>query len=93
MSMSLINDSIVAIAGADNSKQLYDFENEKIIADLHSHEGTVAVLCPLGKMLASGSFDTTVRIWDLESIDAQRAHSEQPVRFNPLAVDENLRIR
>ncbi|GAB5401866.1 MAG: WD40 repeat domain-containing protein [Aureliella sp.] len=91
MSMSLINDSIVAIAGADNSIQLYDFNAEQLIANLTSHEGTVAVLCPVGKMLASGSFDTTVRIWDLEEVDAQRR--QQPVRMTPIEVDDKLRIR
>lgn len=91
MSMSLINDSIVAIAGADNSIQLYDFQNEQLIANLTAHEGTVAVLCPVGKMLASGSFDTTVRIWDLQEVDAQRR--QQPVRMTPLQVDDKLRIR
>lgn len=90
MAMSLINDSIVAIAGADNSIQLYDFQNEKLVANLIAHEGTVAVLCPLGKMLASGSFDTTVRIWDLEQFDARR---RQPVGLTPIQVDKKLRIR
>lgn len=90
MAMSLINDSIVAIAGADNSIQLYDFQNEILVANLIAHEGTVAVLCPLGKMLASGSFDTTVRIWDLEQFDARR---RQPVGLMPIRVDEKLRIR
>ncbi len=91
MSMCLINDSVVAIAGADNSIQIVDFDQNRILADLTDHTGSVAVMCPFEGMLASGSFDTTVRIWDLQEVDAQRR--QQPVRMTPLQVDDKLRIR
>ncbi|QDV23902.1 WD40 repeat domain-containing protein [Aureliella helgolandensis] len=93
MSMCLINDSVVAIAGADNSIQLYDFQAEVVIADLREHLGTVAVMCPFRGSLASGSFDTTVRIWDLDNLDSQRVRAGQPVSYSPIEVDEKLRIR
>ena len=92
-SMSLINDRAVAIAGADNSIQLYDFRTGDVIADLREHTGSVAVMCPCGPSLASGAYDTTVRIWDLESIANMRANASRPVSFTPLDVDEELRIR
>lgn len=93
MAMSLINDSVVAVAGADNSIQLYDFKTRRVVADLKSHEGSVSVLCPFSKLLASGSFDTTVRIWDLESIESKLRAKQQPVSFSPLDIDDKLRIR
>ncbi len=91
--MCLINDSIVAIAGADNSIQLFDFTTDRVVANLESHEGTVAVLCPFGKLLASGSFDTTVRIWDLEALSKLRQSKQQPVSYSPIQFDEKLRVK
>lgn len=93
MSMCLINDSVVAVAGADNSIQLYDFKVDKVVADLREHSGTVAVMCSYGNSLASGAFDTTVRIWDLKKIEAIRNPTPRPVNYTPLDVDEKLRIR
>ncbi len=93
MSMCLINDSLVAVAGADDSIRLFDALAEEVVAELQGHSGTVAVMAPCGGRLASGSFDTTVRIWDLQSVMANRVHSGKPVMLAPINMDENLRIR
>ncbi|HBE72277.1 MAG TPA: hypothetical protein DDW52_29435, partial [Planctomycetaceae bacterium] len=93
MSMCLINDSIVAMSGADNKIKLYDFAANDLIAELDDHEGTVAVMCPIGPMLASGSFDTTVKLWNLNRVEERRQLSGRPVGHTPLEVDEKLRIR
>lgn len=92
MSMCMINDDLVAIAGADNSVHLYDALADQVVADLPGHFGTVAAMTPCGDMLASGSFDTTIRIWNLENIERDGVDYGKPV-YAPLKVDSNLRIR
>lgn len=93
MSMCLINDQLVAVAGSDNSIRLYDMVVGEVIAKLNGHFGTVAIMCPCGEMLASGSFDTSVRIWDLEAEVLQQAKFSMPVGLAPLDVDAKMRIR
>ncbi len=92
MSMCLINDQMVAAAGADNSIVLFDVSSGRTIAELKGHAGTVAVMIPCGEYLASGSFDTTVRIWNLERIGERRSDRGQPVSA-PLKMDRSLQIR
>ena len=93
MSLCLVNDQLVAVAGSDNSIRLYDVLADAVIANLHGHFGTVAVMCPVGDSLASGSFDTTVRIWDLEAEVGQQSKLSMPVGLAPLDVDARMRIR
>ncbi len=93
MSMCLVNDQLVAVAGSDNSIRLYDMLADDVIANLHGHFGTVAVMCVCGDLLASGSFDTTVRIWDLEAEVGQQSKLAMPVGLAPLDVDARMRIR
>ncbi|MDX1929341.1 MAG: hypothetical protein SFV81_22635 [Pirellulaceae bacterium] len=92
MSMCLINDQLVAVAGSDNSIHLYGMMIDDVIAKLKGHFGTVAIMCPCGEMLASGSFDTSVRTWDLAAEVPQQAKSTMPVGLAPLDVDAKMRI-
>ncbi len=93
MSMCMINDNVVAVAGSDNSIRLYDTILDDVIANLHGHFGTVAVMCTCGELLASGSFDTSVRIWDLDAEVARQSKQAMPVGLAPLDVDARMRIR
>ncbi len=93
MSMCLINDQLVAVAGSDNSIRLYDMVVDDVIAKLNGHFGTVAIMCPCGELLASGSFDTSVRIWDLKAEVEQQPKQSMPVGLAPLDVDAKMRIR
>ena len=92
MSMCLINDNVVAAAGADNSIVLFDVTAGRPIAQLSGHSGTVAVMVPCGDYLASGSFDTTIRIWNLERIGQRGSETGRPVSA-PLKIDHGLQIR
>ncbi len=93
MSMCLINDQLVAVAGSDNSIRLYDMMIDDVIAKLNGHFGTVAIMCPCGEMLASGSFDTAVRIWNLDEEVGKQSKQSMPVGLAPLDVDAKMRIR
>ena len=92
MSMCLINDNMVAAAGADNSIVLVDVQSNQAVAQLKGHTGTVAVMVPCGEYLASGSFDTTIRIWNLAHIAERGAQAGRPVGA-PLKFDSKLQIR
>lgn len=92
MSMCLINDSVVAAAGADNSIHLVDLRANELVAQLKGHSGTVAVMVPCGNFLASGGFDTTIRIWNLERIAERQVNYGKPV-LAPLKMDTSLQIR
>jgi WD40 repeat protein len=92
MSMCLINDDMVAAAGADNSIVLVDVQSNQAVAQLNGHTGTVAVMVPCGEYLASGSFDTTIRIWNLAHIAERDAQVGRPVGA-PLKIDTRLQIR
>ncbi len=91
MSMCLINNDIVAAAGADNSIVLFDVQSRQTVAQLKGHSGTVAVMVPCGETLASGSFDTTIRLWNLQRI-AEHGAQGRPVSA-PLHMDSSLQIR
>lgn len=92
MSMCLVNENLVAAAGADNSVHLYDALSDDVVAQLRGHYGTVSVMTPCGNYLASGSFDTTVRIWDLESIDTKQIQYTKPVHA-PIKMDRKLHYK
>ncbi|MEO8268838.1 MAG: WD40 repeat domain-containing protein [Aureliella sp.] len=92
MSMCLLNDNMVAAAGANNSIVLVDVQSNQAVAQLNGHTGTVAVMVPCGEYLASGSFDTTIRIWNLAHIAEGGARAGRLVGA-PLKIDTKLQIR
>lgn len=66
-SVAFCGNGRVATGGTDNRIIIWDVATAQPVAELQGHLGTVAVLAcsPTGDLLASGSFDTTVRLWNL----------------------------
>ena len=93
MSLCLISNDVVAVAGADNAIHLYDASTNEVLADLRGHFGSVAVMTPCGDFLASGSFDTSIRIWNLETIEAGIFNFSKPVSRSLIKMDSRLKIR
>jgi WD40 repeat protein len=93
MSLCLVNDDMIAVAGADNKIRLLDAQCESVVAELAGHTGTVAVMTPCGDSLASGSFDTTVRVWNLAELEQRRGGSSVPTSRTPIKIDANTQIR
>lgn len=92
-SMCLIDADWIAVSGADNSVHLYDQSEDRVLAHLKGHTGTVAVMTTCGRFLASGSFDTTIRLWDLQSMDLQAIEAEEPSSRKVNRTESTPRIR
>jgi len=66
---------LFAIASSDNTIRIFSDSDQQVHSKLVGHDGSVSILKRTKKHLISGSFDTTIRIWDIDkaiaSIDAQ----------------------
>ncbi|MFO0941132.1 MAG: WD40 repeat domain-containing protein [Pirellulales bacterium] len=93
MTLCLVNEDMIAVAGADNKIRLLDAQSESVVAELTGHSGTVAVMTPCGGSLASGSFDTTVRLWNLTALERDRSRASLPTSLTPIQVDAKTQIR
>jgi WD40 repeat protein len=58
----------LAVAGSDNRITLWDLTNQRQIDTLTGHTGSVASLDVEHGLLASGSFDTSVRVWEIGAL-------------------------
>lgn len=56
---------LLATAGSDNLIHLWDLKTQQEVLGLAGHSGSVASLVCDGTTLVSGSYDTTVRVWNL----------------------------
>jgi WD40 repeat protein len=59
---------LTAVGTADNSIRLFCWIEQNEIRKLTGHQGSVSVLARNQNTLYSGSFDTTIRAWDIEEI-------------------------
>ena len=57
---------LFAIASSDNTIKIFSDIDPKIQVKLVGHDGSVSILKRTPKYLISGSFDTTIRIWDID---------------------------
>ena len=65
MGLCQLSENLFAIAGSDNSIRLVGSDDQMVPIKLVGHDGSVSVLRKAGDKLVSGSFDTTIRIWDI----------------------------
>lgn len=66
--LAFLDDNLLSVGGAMNDIRVWDTDTRSARAVLKGHTGTVAALAASadGRRLVSGSFDTTVRVWDLD---------------------------
>lgn len=69
MSMVVLNDGRVATGGSDNGVSIWDLSAGTRTQLLKGHTGSVVALDQHNRILVSGSFDTSVRVWRLKSDD------------------------
>ncbi len=67
-SLAFCGSKTLASGGSDNAVRVWDLSTHKEIQRLVGHTGTVASLVADTQrhVLVSGSFDTTIRFWNLE---------------------------
>jgi WD40 repeat protein len=74
---------LFAIGSSDNTIRIFNDKDQQVHAKLVGHDGSVGILKRTQQFLISGSFDTTIRIWDIgravASIDGQGKYVH-PVR-------------
>jgi WD40 repeat protein len=66
--VKLLGDGLLATAGSDNKIRIWGISDRQEIGVLNGHTGTVSCLDANSGVLVSGSFDTQVRMWDMEKI-------------------------
>jgi WD40 repeat protein len=65
-SLVYLDSQHLATGGSDNRVTIWDLDSRQADSHLEGHTGTVAALAcdSTGRILVSGSYDTTIRIWD-----------------------------
>ena len=66
MGLCQLEANLFAIAGSDNSIRIFSDTERRVLVKLVGHDGSVGVLKRTSKLIISGSFDTTIRLWDIE---------------------------
>lgn len=67
-SLAAINNSVVAVGGADNRVRIVNLSNGSVEQAFDGHEGTVADICTRGGVLATCGFDASVRMRPLDGV-------------------------
>ena len=87
----LLPNNLVATSGSDNLIHVWDLTSRSEVGSLNGHTGTVSSMASNDRLLVSGSYDTTVRVWSIEgdssaaidrsSVPAQNASGSNEFRF------------
>jgi WD40 repeat protein len=64
-SIAALEGDLLATGGTDNMIHIVDILQGRVLKSWEGHSGSVAAMVVCGTKLATASFDTTIRLWDL----------------------------
>lgn len=67
LAVKSIDSVTLGLAGSDNSIHFYSTVENADLGKLIGHRGSIKALCIAGDQLISSGFDTTIRVWDLNT--------------------------
>jgi WD40 repeat protein len=75
LSMVVCGESLIATGGSDNLVRVWNWQTKTEVDRLSGHTGSVATLAydAASRVIISGSYDTTVRVWRLDIAGAEPA--------------------
>lgn len=79
--LALLTDNLLATSGSDNRIHIWQLSTTRKLGTLDGHTGTVSCLDVAGNRIASGGFDTDVRVWHFDpNFDPEFRETRQPGR-------------
>jgi len=65
MAIFPLDNDLVAVSGSDNTIRIINTKDLNVVSKLVGHDGSISVLRRTQSQLISGSFDTTIRTWNI----------------------------
>lgn len=96
MALCPVDSGVYAISGSDNAIRIFDEHQQRVLAKLVGHDGSVSILKRTNDLLISGSFDTTIRIWNINKVlssidDSGRFVHPVAAQFEDSGAEERVR--
>ena len=60
-----LDNDLIAVSGSDNTIRIINTKDSTVLSKLVGHDGSISVLRRTQSQLISGSFDTTIRTWNI----------------------------
>jgi WD40 repeat protein len=60
-----LDNDLIAVSGSDNTIRIINTNDSTVLSKLVGHDGSISVLRRTQSQLISGSFDTTIRTWNI----------------------------
>jgi WD40 repeat protein len=84
LSVCVVSETHLAVGGSDNMIRIFDLSSGVLVDELRGHTGSVATLRSTEGILFSGSFDTTLRRWNLTAMLADETVADGKEESQPL---------
>lgn len=77
LAMTVLPGKRLATASSDNVIRIWDLKGQRLVSQLKGHTGSVAALDANERYLVSGSYDATVRLWPIDTMEQAIVALEQ----------------
>lgn len=96
MAVFPLDNDLIAVSGSDNTIRIINTKDSTVLSKLVGHDGSISVLRRTQKQLISGSFDTTIRTWNIAQAiskvdDAGRFMHPVAAQFEDSSAQESIR--